>query len=215
MKRYMKLIGILTCLCLLFAGCSAGQTPPPTEDQPSTDQPSTDAPADTPSEDAPATEVDWDDTLTMIRQGMVGTPQMIAVAHLGYYGGVADAPLQNWMKENCPIQLDNHPFLTSFDEDTVIGGEGDLYCLVVLDENADISLNRLNENGEAVEILYKGDGKQAILFTANGAAIVPDTSVVVVDSEGNSCEYRPMQEGGTLQPNEAVMDFTCYEDAQG
>lgn len=215
MKRFIRVFNILICICLLMAGCSTEQPqqPPQASDsgQQSTDgQQSTNQPAGETFK-----EVDREGELTMLRQGMVGTPQRIAVAYLGYYGGVADKPMKDWLADHCPIQSDNHPFLKNFDEDTVIGGEGDLYCLVALDENADISLNRLNEDGEVAEILYKGDGKQAILFTANGAGFAPDTSVVLVDSEGESCEYRPMLENGTLLQNEAVMDFTCYEDARG
>ena len=162
------------------------------------------------------TEADWGAELMMLRQAMVDTPQKIAIAYLGYYGGAADLPMKDWLATYCPIQSDNHPFLKSFDGVAVIGGEGDLYCLVALDENADISLNRLNEDGEVAEILYKGDGKQALLFTADSAASAPDISVVLVDGKGESCEYRPMKNVfGRLMPAETVMDFTCYEDVAG
>lgn len=213
MKRFIRICSILICICLLTAGCSTEQPvqPPDTPDNSQSGQTSPEPDAGEVFE-----EVDWEAELMMLRQAMVDTPQKIAIAYLGYYGGVADLQMKDWLATYCPIQSDNHPFLKSFDEDTVIGGEGDLYCLVAFDETADISLNRLNEDGEVAEILYKGDGKQALLFTANGAAFEPDTSVVLVDGKGESCEYRPMKNVyGRLMPDEAVTDCTCYEDVAG
>lgn len=209
MKNCLKIVCALLCTCVFFAaGCSKEQ--PATKTPAGESEKPTQNPTETPAEPS-AGEVDWNTAMTMLRQAMVETPQKMAVAYLGNYS--SGTKLSEWFLENCPTLSQDQPFLKELSEDAILGDDGELYCIVALDENADLAVNRMGENGEVSAILHKGDGGKPLLVTANGAGFSPDTAVTLVDSNGDVVQYSLMTDGnGRLQKNDAVHDFTNYED---
>lgn len=191
-----KILSVIIILCLLFTTGCAVQKPAPT-------------PADTELENTEpensVQDVDWNGGLVMLRQGMIETPQIMAVAFLGYYDG---SDLSDWLATNCTTFCDNHPIFNQLDTSMIIGEGKELYCIVAMDENADISVNRTNESGEISEILLKCDGVKPLLVTCTDG----DTEITLVDSNGNIASFYPSVYDGQLVKNNAVMDFTSYED---
>ena len=90
------------------------------------------------------------------------------------------------------------PFLAEIDENHIIGSTGHLYCIVPVDENATVAINRVqwNENTytyENTEVCYRSESGEPVLFFANlnGVAYEADTQVWITDNSGNSCEWYP------------------------
>ena len=80
----------------------------------------------------------------------------------------------------------------------IIGSTGHLYCIVPVDENATVAINRVqwNENTytyENTEVCYRSESGEPVLFFANlnGVAYEADTQVWITDNSGNSCEWYP------------------------
>ena len=69
---------------------------------------------------------------------------------------------------------------------TLVGGAGHLYCIVPVDENASVSINRMewNKNTCAFEVsnvLYRSETGEPVLLLANldGVAYEADTQVLI------------------------------------
>ena len=196
----MKKIIAILCIPIFFliSGCASNQ------DVGKNDVSQVTAPEDIKN------DVDWDGGLTMLRQAMVETPQVMAVAYLGIYEG---GDFSQWLLENCKMLCDNHPIFTELDESMIVGDGNELYCVVAADENADITVNRINASDEVTEILKKTDGKKPMIIAANGADYKPDTEITLVDGEGRVAKFRPFtNDDGVLASNDAVIDFTSREE---
>ena len=77
----------------------------------------------------------------------------------------------------------------------MIGGAGYLYCIVPVDENATVAINRVQWNektqtDEVTEVLYRSESGEPVLLFANldGVAYEADTQVFITDNNGNTCE---------------------------
>lgn len=141
-------------------------------------------------------------SLSLLRDKISGYPTMFGAAYLGYVGGLFENGFEKdfpvWLKENNEKMLEKYPFIGEIDKDHILGGAGFLYCIVPIDENASIAVNRImwNEDTrkyEVTEILYKSDTGEPILLFANldGVAYEIDTEVIIVDNNGESCEWNP------------------------
>ena len=203
MKRVVAILCL--ALCLLTAGCKTAKK----ETKPS----DTGAPEKTPDNvttDTVKDEADWDGGLVMLRQAMTETPQVMAVAYLGSYNG---EDLDEFLTDRCATMLDNHPIFTELTPDMMLGSGYELYCVVAKDENAQISVNKLDESGNVTDVLHKCDGKKPILIAANGAGFSPDTAISLVDENGNVQYYCfTTDDNGRLEKNDAVHDFSSYKD---
>lgn len=141
-------------------------------------------------------------SLLQLRDRISGTPTMFGMAYLGYVGDLFENEFEKdfpiWLKENNETLLNQYPFIAEIDEEHILGGAGHLYCLVPTDENSTVSVNRIiwNERtrkNEVTEILYKSDTGDPILLFANldSIACEDDTQVIIVDNNGNTCEWYP------------------------
>lgn len=75
---------------------------------------------------------------------------MFGAAYLGYVGGLFDegfeAGFPAWLWETNEAMLLKYPFIAEIDEEHIIGGAGHLYCIVPVDENATVAINRVQWN---------------------------------------------------------------------
>lgn len=120
---------------------------------------------------------------------------MFGAAYLGY---VEEDSRGDWLSAADQAILEAYPFLAEIDENHIIGSTGHLYCIVPVDENATVAINRVqwNENTytyENTEVCYRSESGEPVLFFANlnGVAYEADTQVWITDNSGNSCEWYP------------------------
>ena len=77
---------------------------------------------------------------------------MFGAAYLGCVGGLFEegfaAGFPVWLRETNEAMLDRYPFIAEIDENRIVGGAGHLYCIVPVDENATVSINRMLWNDE-------------------------------------------------------------------
>ena len=123
-------------------------------------------------------------------------------AYLGYVGGLFEegfeAGFPSWLLETNEAMLLEYPFIAEIDEEHIIGGAGHLYCIVPVDENATVAINRVRWNekthtDEVTEVLYRSESGEPVLLFANldGIAYEADTQVFITDNSGNTCEWYP------------------------
>ena len=123
-------------------------------------------------------------------------------AYLGYVGGLFEegfeAGFPSWLLETNEAMLLEYPFIAEIDEEHIIGGAGHLYCIVPVDENATVAINRVRWNekthtDEVTEVLYRSESGEPVLLFANldGIAYEADTRVFITDNNGSTCEWYP------------------------
>ena len=120
---------------------------------------------------------------------------MFGAAYLGY---VEEDSRGDWLSAADQAMLEAYPFLAEIDENHIIGSTGHLYCIVPVDENATVAINRVqwNENTytyENTEVCDRSESGEPVLLFANldGVAYEADTQVWITDNSGNSCEWYP------------------------
>ena len=127
---------------------------------------------------------------------------MFGAAYLGYVGGLFEegfeAGFPAWLWETNEAMLLEYPFIAEIDEEHMIGGAGHLYCIVPVDENATVAINRVQWNektqtDEVTEVLYRSESGEPVLLFANldGVAYEADTQVFITDNSGNTCQWYP------------------------
>ena len=187
MKMIHRMTAILLCgILLLAAGCGKSVELP---EKPATGLPK--APGETTN---PRLE---DASLVSLRQAMIETPQLFAVAYFGYHDTIdSDAPVDPYavMREQAPELCKDLPFLLEIPADQVIGNHGDLFCIVPLDENAMVSVGkgRWHEKSEQYlyeESLYFRESGEPILVFCNGEGWEPDTQVCISGPSGEVIWY--------------------------
>ena len=141
-------------------------------------------------------------SLEWLRDRIDVTGVMFGAAYLGYVGGLFDegfeAGFPAWLWETNEAMLLKYPFIAEIDEEHIIGGAGHLYCIVPVDENATLAINRVQWNAqtqqeEVTEVLYRSETGEPVLLFANldGVAYEADTQVFITDNNGNTCEWYP------------------------
>lgn len=127
---------------------------------------------------------------------------MFGAAYLGYVGGLFEEGFERgfaaWLWETNEAMLRKYPFIAEIDAEHIIGGTGYLYCIVPVDENATLAINRVQWNAqtqqeEVTEVLYRSETGEPVLLFANldGVAYEADTQVFITDNNGNTCEWYP------------------------
>ena len=154
---------------------------------------------------APGT-VEWTQdgaqSLALLRERISTPPVMFGVLYLGYVGGLFDegfeAGFPAWLWETNEAVLRQYPFIEEIDAEHIIGGAGHLYCIIPVDENATLSINRVEWNPSAgrddvTEVLYRSESGEPVLLFANldGVAYEADTQIFVTDNSGTTCEWYP------------------------
>ena len=115
-------------------------------------------------------------------------------------------------------------FIAEIDENHIIGGTGYLYCIVPVDENASVAINRVKwdnktRSEKVTEVLYRSENGEPVLLFANldGVAYEADTQVIITDSSGNICKWYPSLDADsylapciTDEGESLLWDFTEY-----
>lgn len=163
-------------------------------------------------------------SLIELRSRMDMPGMLFGAALLGYVEGDAPAGSSAFLQEVDQALLKKYPFIKEIQKDQIIGSAGFLYCIVPLDENATVAINRVQWNpatgtDEITEVVYRQEyGKPVLLFAnLDGVAYESDTQVTITDNKGNSCQWEPSLDGmSRLAPctgkngENALFDFTEY-----
>ena len=214
------------------AGSSRNESPEPSppetsgEKTPDTEAASTSSPAASPGP-GPGSE-EARQSLQLLRDRLDCSGILFGVAYLGYVGGLFEEGFETgfpqWLWETNEAMLRVYPFIGEIDANHMAGGAGHLYCIVPLDENATVAINRVtwNENTrteEITQVLYRSETGEPVLLFANLDDIPSqaDTLVTITDNEGNTCQWYPtLDEQGCVVPyiteagNYGSADFTEY-----
>lgn len=233
-KNHKKLKKCCSVFCtgllmgsLLLAGCTTqpdqqGQTQPAkttAEDSGSVQ----DTQAD---KTAPTANASGDASLVTFRQAMVETPQLFAAAFFGYLPQKSAQKSDPFsvMQEASPQLCEDLPFLLSIGKDNIVGSFGYLFCIVPADENATVAINRKTWNTETQayeqpQVLFRSEKGNPILVMCPNDNHIPDTEVIITDSNGNVAAWYPhMDNSYSLAPlyddsaEDLLFDFTSYDE---
>ena len=200
-KRARTLLLTLGLLLSLCACAQKEQTEEAARQRGMSDRTSCGEAMDTqPAQDAFSQEAET--SLGWLRDRMNFPMTMFGAAYLGYVGGLSEdgfaAGFSGWLWETNEAMLREYPFIAEIDENHIIGRAGHLYCIVPVDGNATVAINRVQWNektqtDEVVEVLYRSETGEPVLLFANldGVAYEADTQVFITDSSGNICEWDP------------------------
>lgn len=172
--------------------------------------------------------VEGHNSLIWLRDTMDIQDIMFGAAQLGYVGGLFDEGFDTgfpaWLWENNEAMLLKYPFITEIDKEHIIGAAGFLYCIVPVDENATLAINRVQWNEktrsyDVTDVIYRSESGEPVLLFANldGVAYESDTQVIITDNSGNTCMWDPsMDSNSYLAPcmtetgASRLWDFTEY-----
>ena len=200
-KRALTLLLTLVLLLSLCACAQKEQTEEAARQRGMRDRTSCGEAMETqPAQDAFSQEAET--SLGWLRDRMNFPMTMFGAAYLGYVGGLFEdgfaAGFSGWLWETNEAMLREYPFIAEIDENHIIGRAGHLYCIVPVDENATVAINRVQWNektqtDEVVEVLYRSEAGEPVLLFANldGVAYEADTQVFITDNSGNTCEWDP------------------------
>ena len=167
-----------------------------------------------------------DASLNSLRQAMVGTPQLFAVAYFGYqHNWDSDLPVDHFeaMQAESPQLCEDLPFLLDIPRERIIGEYGELYCIVPLDENATVAVSKgawdeINEEYIYEESVYFSESSEPILLFCNGEGWEPDTQLFISGPSGevmwspmlddNDCPMSPWDDNW----DKLFLDFTSYRE---
>ena len=141
-------------------------------------------------------------SLLSLRDRMSFPQTMFGAAYLGYVDTPFEAGSSQWLQALNPAMVLKYPFMAEIDANHIIGNTGHLYCIVPLDPNASLAINRVcwsvrwNEQArreEITETVYRSESGEPVLLFANldGVAYEDDTLIHVTDSQGNTCQWYP------------------------
>ncbi len=212
------LVAFLLCSLVLTAGCSK-KPAEPTKTATDITQPPKQTETAAPTE---TTQAPTDASLVSLRQAMIETPQLFAAAFFGYVPQDAD-PFAI-MPEAAPQLCEDLPFLLAIREENVVGTSGYLFCIVPADENATVAVNRRPWNAESEryedpEVLYRSESGSPFLVMCPNEDWIPDTEVVITDSNGTVTIWSPYLEPSycisSLRNDNGeslIFDFTSYDE---
>ena len=215
MKMIHRLAILMLCAILLCAtGCDKTvELPEPSVKVIPTDPVETTPPLD-------------DASLVSLRQAMVETPQMYAVAYFGYQNNWdSDIPVDPFeaMQAEAPQLCADLPFLLDIPRERIIGEYGELYCIVPLDENATVAVSKGvwdEESGPYLfeESLYFAENGEPILLFCNGEGWEPDTQLFISGPSGEMIWY-PMLDDNDCPMSlwddngeKLFLDFSSYRE---
>ena len=215
MKTTHRMAAILLCVLLLTAGCGKPVEPP---EKPVAD------PATVPAE---ATDPVLDDaSLVSLRQAMIETPQLFAVAYFGYHDTIdSDLPVDpcEVMGEYAPQLCADLPFLLDIPQERIIGEYGELYCIVPLDENATVAVSKGSWDEQSEQYLYEeslyfSESGEPILLLCNSSGWEPDTQIYISGPSGGTFWYPQLDDNLCVMPlrnehwDSLFFDFSPYRE---
>lgn len=179
-----------------------------------------------PADTTPETEPEQDASLNSLRQAMVETPQLFAVAYFGNHNNWdSDLPVDPFeiMKAQAPQLCEDLPFLLEIPEDRIIGENGDLFCIVPLDVNATVAVSKgiWDDMGGAYifeDSLYFSQSGEPILVFCNSGGFEPDTELYISGPSGEAFWYPQINDNLCAVPllnndwENMFYDFSPYRE---
>lgn len=182
-----------------------------------------------PTEDpveAPTVSATEDASLNSLRQAMVGTPQLFAVAYFGYHDNWdTDIPVDPFevMQTQAPQLCADLPFLLEIPKERIIGENGDLFCIVPLDTDAQVavSLGEWDDQSQThiyEQSLYIAQSGEPILLFCNNFGWEPDTRLHLSGPSGDVVWYPRTDDYQRAMPlrndnwEELFLDFSPYRE---
>lgn len=168
----------------------------------------------------PSTTNEQQPDCTMLRQAMIETTDIAAVAFLGYNENTSYTNLKSYLNEK--NLLENHPFMKEIKKEQFVDTEGDeLYCIVPLDPNAEVTVYEWiideynNYEGEIGNVLYHHKTGTPIIVSGNISDMMPNMMIEIIDSNNRKIEYTPhmgLMDGYLAVPETepTIFDFTEY-----
>ena len=212
LKKTVSLVIALAMVVSLTA-CGGGSDAPATPDTTKpTAEPTVTA--------APETSDDF----VMMRQAMIDTTDMAAIAYLGTYFEYYDLYDYSQIEEYIAgIGIcEDHPFIANVDADHFvphIGGQ--LFYVLPADENASVTVYDLIYNEETYEteygdVIYYSENGEPFIVMGNESEYIPNIIIEICDSNGNILEYIPCLSGMDGRLEEAydvptIWDISNYE----
>lgn len=212
---------LLICGIMLTVGC-AGKTTLPMATFPQESKET--KPKD--SVPPPTDDCDTDPSLNSLRQAMVDTSQVFAVAYFGY-PEIIDPDTQadpfDIMHENAYWLCEDLPFLMEIPQDRIVGETGDLFCIVPRDENATVAVSRGSwdeENWQYTydDILYSSDSGEPILLFCNSSDWEPDIQLYISGPSGEIYWYPQLDDNLCVMSlrnedeDDLFFDFSPYQE---
>lgn len=218
-RRYRFAAMLICCILLLMAGCTNPNKQP--------EAPTVGMTAE-PEETTGATEpgVMDDASLNSLRQAMVETPQIFAVAYFGYQDTWdSDIPVYpvEAIQAEAPQLCEDLPFLLNIPQERIVGEYGELYCIVPLDADATVAVSsgswdEINEEYIYEESVYFSESGEPILLLCNNEGWEPDTQVFISGPSGEMIWY-PMLDDNDCPMSlwddngeELFWDFSPYRE---
>lgn len=202
MKKKCRIIAALLCSALLItAGCDKPTTPSQ-EPTPET------TPIMGTVSIQPTDLVLTDTSLNSLRQAMMGTSQLFAVAYFGYHETIdSELPVDPYtaMQESGPQLCDDLPFLLEIPEDRIVGDTGDLFCIVPLDEDATVAVSMgawdvVSEQYLYEESIYLSENGEPFLLFCNNTGMEPDTQLYISGPSGEIIWYPELDDNLCAMP---------------
>jgi len=214
LSKNCRIFFVVFLICgLLLTGCDLTHNKPdqtiPTDTGNSVENPdntetlaTTEGTQTTESTQATESPQETDDSaaasLVSLRQALVGTPQQFAVAYLGYALPDGNNPADPYavMKGAAPQLCDDLPFLLQIPEQSIVGTDGHLFCIVPADKNATVSVNwslwdEATETYGEETVLYRSEKGDPILLMTTNTGWCMETEVIITDSSGDVTIWYP------------------------
>ena len=166
------------------------------------------------------TDVETKPDTSKLRKAMDAEKHIAAVSFLGLYEYDSYSSLDDYLNEK--NLLENYPFMSEIKRDQFVETEGgELYCIVPLDPNAEVTvyewiIDEYNDYmGEIGDVLYHEKSGTPIIIKGNVSDIMPNMMVEIIDSNNRKIEYVPymgQMDGylSTPKGTPTVYDFTEY-----
>lgn len=225
MKRIAALLVAL--LVLSLCGCAAQHAPAVTEKQDapsaSTGTPETDDPTEPPASQAPDAAApipaqrfsdDGGTSIDVLREEIGQTTARFGVAYIGCFDPDNGTGIEfaQWFSSAASALCAYYPFLSEIDAAHTVGTQGDLYCLLAAEFDAQVSVS-----GADGEVLYHAENGEPFLLFSD----TEDILVTVTAADGVVCQWKAaLDEWGypeLLIGDERTLlsyDFTAVPDAE-
>ena len=219
----MWVVLLLVCLLVFSSGCTQIPADPTKSTPPTTNPPTVSLPTETTTE---PTKSDADASLVSLRQALIDTPQLFAVAYFGYHSNVETGlPVDPFavMRSQAPQLCEDLPFLLNIPQERIIGESGDLLCIVPLDENATVAVSRgawddVTETYIYEESVYFAQCGEPILLFFENSVWIPDTQLYISGPSGEVIWYPQRNDNQCVMPlldenwENVLFDYSPYRE---
>lgn len=229
----MKQIAVLLAVLLLLSLCGCAvqsrkpaateKTDAPRNSSASTEASRSDDPTEPPASQTPDAAVpipaqrfsdDAGTSIDVLREEIGQTTARFGVAYIGCFDPENGTGIEfaQWFSSAASALCAYYPFLSEIDAAHTVGTQGDLYCLLATESDAEFSVS-----GADGEVLYRAENGEPFLLFSDAE----DTLVTVTAADGTVCQWKAeLDDWGypeLLIGDERTLlsyDFTALPDAE-